>query len=75
MAQNLPIIGRLPNLGVKMDKNVYKNREPSSEMGKGWHLCIKLGKICSVKMSIFQFFTVVIAHYHISSLYFHRLRG
>ena len=28
MAQNLPEIGRLPNLGVKLDKNVYKNREP-----------------------------------------------
>ena len=25
MAQNLPEIGRLQNLGVKMDKNVYKN--------------------------------------------------
>ena len=24
MAQNLPGIGRLPNLGIKMDKNVYK---------------------------------------------------
>ena len=24
MAQNLPEIGRLLNLGVKMDKNVYK---------------------------------------------------
>ena len=28
MAQNLPEIGRLPNLGVKMDKNIYKNKEP-----------------------------------------------
>ena len=26
MAQNLPEIGRLPNLSVKIDKNVYKNR-------------------------------------------------
>ena len=32
MAQSLPEIRRLPNLGVKMDKNVYRNRE-------GWHLC------------------------------------
>ena len=28
MAQNLPEIGRLPNMGVKMDKYGYKNREP-----------------------------------------------
>ena len=28
MAQSLPEIRRLPDLGVKMDKNVYKNREP-----------------------------------------------
>ena len=28
MAQSLPEIGRLPNLGVKMDKSFYKNREP-----------------------------------------------
>ena len=34
MAQNLPEIGRLPNMGVKMDTNVYKNREPPSEMGR-----------------------------------------
>ena len=33
MAQNLPEIGRLPNLGVKMDKNV-KDREPPSETGR-----------------------------------------
>ena len=31
MAQSLPEIWKLPNLGVKMDKNVYKNRE-------GWYL-------------------------------------
>ena len=29
MAQNLPEIEKLPNLGVKMDKNVLKNRESS----------------------------------------------
>ena len=34
MAQNLPEIGRLPNLGVKMDKNVYKNRESPSKIGR-----------------------------------------
>ena len=28
MAQNLPEIGKLSNLGVKTDKNVYKNKEP-----------------------------------------------
>ena len=28
MAQSLPEIGRLPNLGVKMDKIVYQYREP-----------------------------------------------
>ena len=31
MTQILPEIGRLPNLGIKMDKNALKNRE-------GWHL-------------------------------------
>ena len=34
MVQNLLEIGRMPNLGVKMDKNVYKNRTPSSEIGR-----------------------------------------
>ena len=34
MAQTLPEIGRLSNLGIKMDKNVYKNREPPSEIGR-----------------------------------------
>ena len=34
MAQNLQEIGRLPNLGVKMDKDVYKNKEPPSEIGR-----------------------------------------
>ena len=31
--QNLPEIGRLANFSVKTDKNVYENREPSSEIG------------------------------------------
>ena len=34
MAQNLPEIGRLPNFDIKMDKNVYENREPPSEIGR-----------------------------------------
>ena len=34
MAQNLPEIGRLPNLGVKMDKNVYKVRSLSLKQGR-----------------------------------------
>ena len=34
IAQNLPEIGRLPYLDVKMDKNVLKNREPPSEIGR-----------------------------------------
>ena len=34
MAQNLPEIGRLPNLGVKINKTVYKNREAPSEIGR-----------------------------------------
>ena len=34
MAQSLPEIGRLLNLGVKMDKNVYKNREPPYQIGR-----------------------------------------
>ena len=33
MVQNLPEIAQLPNLGVKMDKNVYKNRVPPPEIG------------------------------------------
>ena len=32
MAQNLPKLERLPNLGVKMDKKCYK--EPPSEIGR-----------------------------------------
>ena len=34
MAQNLPEIAGLPNLGVRKDKNVYKSREPPSEIGR-----------------------------------------
>ena len=34
MAQNWLEIERLPNLGIKMDKNVNKNREPPSEIGR-----------------------------------------
>ena len=34
MAKNLSEIGRLPNFGVKMDKNVYENRELPSEIGR-----------------------------------------
>ena len=33
MGQNLPGIGRLPNLGVKMDKNVFEDRAPLYEIG------------------------------------------
>ena len=32
MAQNLPEIKRLPNVGAEMDKNVFKNKEPPSEI-------------------------------------------
>ena len=34
MAQNFPEIGRLPNLGVKMDKNVYRYTEAPLEKGR-----------------------------------------
>ena len=34
MAQNLPEIGKLPNLSVKIDKNVKQNREPPYQIGR-----------------------------------------
>ena len=52
MAENLPEIGRLQNLGVKMDKNVFKNREPPSEIGR---VGIS-GNVSGVQFFFFTFF-------------------
>ena len=39
MAQNLPEIGMLPKLGVKIDKNVHKYKEFFYSNREGWYFC------------------------------------
>ena len=59
MAQNLPEIRRLPNLGVRMDKNVWKNREPSSELeglASQKELCLSFLKVKTLSAMRFFFF-------------------